>query len=140
MRALLAVLLMLFLACDDRAENEERLLLDRAGRIDRDAPIPLRRQQIEDLEGLALRTEALVEIRDACVQGHLALVRAEEEQARAGRALAEVSDGDPDRRVPREKAAEIEAAIRASNEAVEEARNLLHRCEDELAALRTKHG
>lgn len=133
---LLACVVLPLAACDGRADNEVRLLLDRADRIQHDAPIPLRRQQVEDLEEIALRTENLVEVRDTCVRGHRALLRAEAEQARAGRMLAELtgSDSDEDRIAP-ERAAEVEQALEASNRAVEEARQLLHTCQSELAAL-----
>lgn len=140
MRALVPLVLVLLTGCDDRAANEERLLVDRADRIDPSAPIPIRRQQIGDLEGLALRSESLVELRDTCVEGYRALIRAEEEQARAGRSLAEVTEGDRGGPLSPEKAAEIEAAIEASNTAVDEARGLLRRCQDELARLKSKHG
>lgn len=126
--------------CSDRRENEERLLLDRAERVDHAAPAVLRAQQITDLEGVVLQTEELVAVRDTCVEGHRALLRAEQEQERAGRELASLSGGDDQARIPLEKAREVEEAIRASGDALGRARDLLRRCQDELSALRHRHG
>jgi hypothetical protein len=127
-------------ACSDRKENEERLLLDRATRVDHDAPAVLREQQVADLASVVLQTEELVVVRDTCVGGHRALLEAEEEQARAGRELAAISGGDPEAQLPLTKAREVEAAIRSSTEALGRARDLLRRCQEELSALRHRHG
>lgn len=126
--------------CEDRRDNEERLLLDRASRVDHEAPEPIRAQQIQDLATVVLQTEDLVALRDTCVEGHRALLEAETEQARAGRELAALSDGDPEAQIPIEKARSVEQAIRASNDALGRARELLRHCQDELSALRHRHG
>jgi hypothetical protein len=126
--------------CEDRRDNEERLLLDRASRVDHDAPEPIRAQQIDDLATVVVQTEELVALRDGCVEGHRALLEAETEQARAGRELAVLSDGNPEAQIPIEKARSVEQAIRSSNDALARARELLRRCQEELSALRHRHG
>jgi hypothetical protein len=118
---------LLLAGCEDRRDNEERLLLDRA-------------QQIDDLATVVVQTEELVTLRDGCVEGHRALLEAETEQARAGRELAVLSDGNPEAQIPIEKARSVEQAIRASNDALARARELLRRCQEELSALRHRHG
>ncbi len=139
-RVVLLLSVLAVLGCSDRRANEERLLLDREARVDGEAPPAVRRRQIEDLEGLTLRDPELVGVRDTCVAGHRALLRAEEEQARASRMLAELTDGDRDAPIPAGRAAEVEQALEASNEAIGEARESLGRCKDEMTALRSRHG
>lgn len=124
--------------CSDRAENEERLLLDRAGRIDPDSRVEVRERQLEELEALPLQTAELESLRDTCVRGHRSLVRAEVQQGVARTTLEELT-GAAGEDGSAAKAAEIEAAITESNEALGEARDLLRRCEEELAALRHRH-
>ena len=131
---------LLLAGCEDRRDNEERLLLDRASHVDHDAPEPIRAQQIEDLATVVLQTDELATLRDMCVEGHRALLEAETEQARAGQELAALSGGDPNARIPTEKARSVADAIQASSSALERARELLRSCQAELAELRHRHG
>ena len=74
-------------------------------------------------------------VRDTCVRGHRALLEAEDQQAEAAQALGRLTGGQDDVPIPRAEAAEIEGAIGRSNDAIEQARLELTRCQDEVADL-----
>jgi len=122
-------------ACSGREDNEARIFLDRVTLIHHDAPAADRRRAIDALEQLPLTSEDLVGVRDTCVRGHRALLEAEAEQADAAQALGRLTGGRDDVAIPRSDAAEIEAAILRSNDAIEQARLELTRCQDEVADL-----
>jgi hypothetical protein len=72
----------------DATEREEaRALLGRIGDMDLRAPALERTRQIDALRTLALRTPALVKIRDHCVQAHAGLLAAEREQSQIAERL-----------------------------------------------------
>lgn len=123
-------------ACSDRQENEARLFLGRAELISIDAPIAERRQLLDNLEGLDLTQEAVVSVRQSCIEGHRALIEAEEAQNEATIALGGLTGGRDDVRVPADDAARIEAMISRSSEAIVRSRELLQGCEDGKQRLR----
>src|SRR5687768_14013245 len=96
---------------EDRAESEASLLLEHRSRIEAGAPAPLREQRLRDVADLPIRTERLVTLRDTCVDGHRALLRAEAEQDRAASSLAALTNGNPDATLTTAQAARIEQAI-----------------------------
>lgn len=138
--ALVGVVGSVVLGCGDREDNEARLLLDRAARVHIDAPTEERRRHLEALEAVALSTEALDALRDTCVEGHSALIEAEEAQAGARRQLDELAGDDPDAQLPPEQAREIAQAIERSGAAIERARDKLSECRDGIADLEREHG
>lgn len=137
---ILVVACLLLLGCGDREENEARLFLDRVARVHIDAPPAERRRHIEALEAIALRTESLDGLRDTCVEGHTALVEAEEEQAAARERLESLAGDDPDARIDPAQAQEIAGAIERSSAAIERARGKLTECQEGTRALEREHG
>ena len=124
--------------CEDRADNEARLLVDRIRAVDAEAPAADRRAHLEQLRGVALAEPRFVAIRDGCVRGHEALLLAEDEQERARvllGALTQNGGGPADARAPT-----ISAALDASNAAVERAGPLLTQCQSDVAALDAEVG
>lgn len=131
--------------CDDgeeRRNDEVALLVDTVHSIHHDAPVQVRTDLIDNLDQLTLTDDSLREVRQTCVEGHRALLTAEEQQHEATLALAAATDGDGDAPIPATKAMQIEASIRRSQDAVREAGELLTRCQDEVTDLevrRTAH-
>lgn len=126
--------------CGSREENEARLFLDRVATIDDSAPPARRRPQVEALAALPLETDAIRTARDTCVRAHEALLEAEEEQASARGRLSDVTTrAGGGAAVPDDERRAIESAIARSNAALGRARDLLPRCQSEVAALETRH-
>ena len=138
--ALVGVVGVVALGCGDREDNEARLFLDRVARVHIDAPTAERRRHLEALEAVSLSTESLAALRDTCVQGHAALIEAEEEQAGARERLDELAGSDPDAQLPPEQAREIAEAIERSGAAIERARGKLSECQQGVADLEREHG
>lgn len=126
--------------CGDREENEARIFLDRVERVHIDAPPAARRRQIEALESISIQTESIAQLRETCVEGHTALVEAEEAQASAQQRLDELAGDDPDARIDPAQAREIADAIERSSDAIERARGKLTDCQQGTADLERKHG
>ena len=145
--SLVGVVCAVVLGCGDREDNETRLFLDRVARVHIDAPTAERRRHLEALEALTLSTESLDELRDLCVQGHAALIEAEEERESASRQLGEamrrleeLQRADPDAELPEEEGEPIEQAILRSSAAVERAQGKLSECQERVASLEREHG
>lgn len=121
----------------ERARNEAHLFLDRFEGMDIETPHDERERRTAELRALVLVHEDVARTRNACVDAHEALLRAENEHERASAELLEASAGN-ERAIPPEAAARIEAAIAASQSAIDSTRELFPRCEREVRALRTR--
>ena len=122
-KALLSVVLVapLAIACSgDRGENEARLFLDRVELVVLETPVAERERMLGALESLPLENEDVIAVREACVDGHRALIEAEVAQREATVELGRATGGRDDVRIPSEEAARIQAMIDRSNEALEE--------------------
>lgn len=122
--------------CSDPTPNEARLLLDRVGRLDPD-DLESRRALVEALRTMPLTSEEVVAARDACVQMHEALLRAEDLSSEARAALA-AAEGAP---APLGAAGReaIEAKIAGSQAAIERVRALEPTCHGRMDALRSRY-
>ncbi|MEM9191514.1 MAG: hypothetical protein AAGF12_20240 [Myxococcota bacterium] len=137
MRSIAFVLasLTLLSACGDSTAEETDRLIERISLVDIEASPEQRRLQIRQLGELELKTSSLRELRDRCVEGNEALLEAEEIQDEAAAELAEVTANLGEDPIPREDSVRIEAAIQASTDALESARSLLTRCQDDVRRL-----
>jgi hypothetical protein len=136
----LAALLLLTAACGNKEDNEARLFLDRSELVTLDAPVAERERMIEALEALPLENEEVIEVRQACTEGHRALIEAETAQREATVELDRVSGGDENARIPQAEAARIQAIIERSNAAIQESGERLEACEDGKRRLRRSIG
>lgn len=143
MLRLLTVLLPLSLAlvaCDGRARNEAKLFLDRYAAISKDSPIEQRRAQVEALRALALSVEEVIAARTVCADMQDALIAAEAATTRAQTLLRQhAPETENDTPMAGATANEIEHLIDQSNAAVERARDLLQRCDDQRRRLTLKY-
>jgi hypothetical protein len=133
-------LLLATAGCGNKEDNEARLFLDRAELVTLDAPVAERERMIEALEALPLSNEEVIEVRQACTEGHRALIEAEETQREATVELDRVSGGDENAKIPRPEAARIQAIIDRSNAAIQESGEQLEACEDGKRRLRRSIG
>ncbi|MCS6799029.1 MAG: hypothetical protein NZ898_10955 [Myxococcota bacterium] len=127
----LAVVLM-GLGCGKSRDEQARLLVETARRIDPDAPPSERRSAVERLRALPLAEPALAEVRETCVQGHDALLEAESQQDRARRLLEVLERGGGSGAAG---GSQVRQALDASEAALGRARPLLERCQSRLARL-----
>lgn len=132
---LFVVLVLPSCSCDDeRARNDAMLFLDRFEDIDVDDALEDRRTAIQAVHDLALTDTSVVAARDACVTAHEALIEAEDQHAIANHLFVESSSaGEHD--VPPEIAAQINAAIEHSDEAIARSRELFPRCTSAVSQL-----
>lgn len=138
MRALsitIAITLLASCACDDSTtRNEAMLFIDRFEDVDVDDPLEQRRAAIASIRGLALTDATVIATRDQCVTAHEALIEAEDQHDIARHMLVE-SSGAGEREVAPEIAAQINAAIEHSDEAIARSRELFPRCTRAMSQL-----
>ncbi len=123
-------------ACGNKQDNEARLFLDRAELVTLDAPVAERERMIDALEALPLTNEEVIEVRQACTEGHRSLIEAEVAQREATVELDRASGGDENARIPQEEASRIQTIIDRSNAAIQESGTRLEACEDGKRRLR----
>jgi len=128
---------LLALGCSDPAPNEARLFLDRVGRLEPDEP-ESRRALVASLRALPLTAPEVIEARDACVQMHEALLRAEDLSADARAALEEAERAGKAPEAAVRQA--IEDALAGSQAAIDQVRDLEPRCHGRIEALRSRYG
>jgi len=110
------------------------LFLDRFEDVDVDDPLEDRRTAIQAIHELALTDASVVAARDACVTAHEALIEAEDQHAIANHLFVESSSaGEHD--VPADVAAQINAAITHSDDAIARSRELFPRCTSAVSQL-----
>lgn len=115
-------------SCDDeRTRNEAMLFLDRFEDVDVDDPLEERRTAIQSIHDLALTDPTVIAARDTCVTAHEAMIEAEDQHAIANHLFVESSSAG-EHEVPPEIAAQIDAAITHSDEAIARSRELFPRC------------
>ncbi|MEM1415621.1 MAG: hypothetical protein AAGH15_12010 [Myxococcota bacterium] len=121
---LLALPLLLLLACaGDDERNEALLLLDRYGHLEQPT-LAARKAALSDFRELALRTERVRDVQTRCGAMHAALVEAEE-ATEAARRATNLAEGEP--------------ALTRSAAALEEVERLRPACDQGLASLRAHH-
>lgn len=135
--ALLVSLLLLPTSCscdDAQARNEAMLFLDRFEQIDVDDPLEERRTAIQAIQDMALTDETVISARDTCVTAHQALIEAEDQHQIANHLFVESSSAG-EHEVSEEIAAQINAAIEHSDEAITRSRELFPRCTSAVSQL-----
>jgi hypothetical protein len=137
----LALLLSLVSSCscdDEQARNEAMLFLDRFQDIDVDDELEERRTAIAGIHDLALTDATVIAARDTCVTAHEALIEAEDQHAVANHLFVE-SSAAGEHEVPAEVAAQINAAIEHSDEAIARSRELFPRCTSAVSQLERRY-
>ena len=133
------VVLAFFMDRDDRSRNDALLLLDRYEGIDVDDPVEERRTRIEALAAIPLGDGTADRVRDACVEAHRLLIRAEDTSATARGLFAQATrGGGAEDDIPTAVRADIESALSESNDALTEARDRMPRCLSEMRTLEVR--
>jgi hypothetical protein len=128
---------------DDRLRAEARLFLALYEATDHRAPIAERERKIVQLEQLALSEELVREARDQCVSAHRTLIRAERENANAGRKLDQAIAAQPQGEALQATATDgIRAEIDRAEQSLTDARGRFEKCEarTRTLSLRFKQG
>ncbi|MCC6876914.1 MAG: hypothetical protein IT378_21595 [Sandaracinaceae bacterium] len=118
---------LLLCACEPDPRNDAQLFLDRVQRIDLDAPSAERRTLVEALATLPLASEEVRSARNACVEAHRTLLRAETLHVEARDRLRAYENDES--RIPITERQRIERAISGSSQALEQSHGLFARCE-----------
>jgi len=131
-RLIVVIALLASAACGDDEANEARLLIDRIEGLGSPDVVD-RRRRVNALMRLPLTSPRVVEVQQACVPMHEALVRADEATAEAHIAVDELEAGD------RSAGGRAADALARSESAVLEVRDRREACETLLAQLRTRY-
>ena len=124
--------------CADRERKEAQALIARVEAIDVQAEVSERRPRLEALEALEVHGDAAKKVKQVCVEGHTALLEAEEGHLEAKGLAAEGLDAAG--KLPEATDERLKDLIAASNQAIDRARKLMPECNEDLAALRTRFG
>jgi hypothetical protein len=127
----------LFASGDDRSRNDALLFLDRYEGLDIDDPIDQREPLVDGLARIPLSSERVRRIRDACVEAHRTLIRAEQRGADARAAFERATAGGRTDLTPEERS-EIDGALADSEQALPVARERLGACMDDVRDLRLR--
>lgn len=109
--------------CSDREKQEAKVVVQRVDALELRGDIEKRRKKVNELDKLELETKAAKQARDGCVKGHRALLDVEENQ-----------------QIAKDEFGTLEGAraMKKANEALGEADELLHRCNDDVSGLKAK--
>jgi hypothetical protein len=122
-------------ARSDGARAEAERFFQRYDEIEIESPAAERAPKVDALAQLALADEDIARIRTLCVEGHRALLVAEDKTAHARDLLAEAMPDGLESEVPDSVRLQIETALGESSAAIESSRPQMERCVTEVRSL-----